>query len=111
MAEYDVTGGIFGSIWNEIKDTASNAGEALLDAYVKVETSKQETTTPQVPASVGVTEPVTQPVQTTDSQPTTVMTTTQRTPTNQIITGVDNKYLALGVGGLVLLVMVMGGRR
>ncbi|WP_417551817.1 hypothetical protein [Marinomonas fungiae] len=111
MAEYDVTGSIFGSLWNEIKDTVSNTGEALLDAYVKIETSKQETSNAQIPASVGVTEPVTQPVQTVTDTPTTVMTSPAQQQTNQLIAGVDNKYLALGVGGLVLAVMVLGGRR
>lgn len=92
-------------------DSAGDALGKLVDGYVKIETASTEARNPQLTGSVGVTEPVTQPVHTTDSQPTTVMTTTQTTPTNQIIAGVDNKYLALGVGGLVLLVMVMGGRR
>lgn len=107
MAEYDVSGDWLSKFGGWVDDKLDSA----MNIYGEVMQSKYETSTPQVSASVGVTEPVTQPVQTVTNTPPTVMTAPEQPANNQIISGVDNKYLALGVGGLVLLVMVMGGRR
>ena len=104
----DDVGSWFGRLVSWTDETIDKA----IDGYIEIETSKAETSAAQVPASVGVTEPVTQPVQTVTNTPPTVMTTTATQPVNdQLIQGIDNKHLALGVGGLVLLVMVLGGRR
>ncbi|WP_067096785.1 hypothetical protein [Marinomonas atlantica] len=104
----DDTGNWFGRLGGWFDDTLDKA----IDGYITIESSKHETSSTQVPASVGVTEPVTQPVQTVTNTPSTVMTTTAAQPVNnQIIQGIDNKHLAIGVGGLVLMVMVLGGRK
>ncbi len=109
MAEpiHDEAGSWFGKLTGWFDDTLDKA----IDGYITIESSKHETNSTQVPASVGVTEPVTQPVQTVTNTPPTVMTAPAQPANNQLIAGIDNKHLAIGVGGLVLMVMVLGGRR
>lgn len=91
------------SVWDEMGNFLGKVGGVYADII-----EAKETDQPQLSASAGVTEPVTPPAPTATTQQPVVTVTT---PDNQIISGVENKYLALGVGALVLLVMVMGGRR
>ena len=79
-------------------DSAGDFFGKVVDGYVEVETANAEASQPQVPASVGVTEPVTQPATTTTA--TGVPVTTGTT--------LDNKtMMMIGGGAFALLLLVV----
>ncbi|WP_191601406.1 hypothetical protein [Marinomonas algicola] len=88
------------SLWDEAGDFFGKVGGVFVD-YVEA----KETDQPQIPASVGVTEPVASAPQTPTQQTVTV------TPSSQLISGISNQALALiGGGGLLLVVLLTRGR-
>ncbi|MFT2112172.1 hypothetical protein [Marinomonas sp. 2405UD68-3] len=68
-----------------------------LDVYQNIEMSKHETNSTQLPASVGVTEPVTQPDNTAKNTGISVSS----------VENIDNKILMVGGGAFVLLLLVV----